>query len=97
MLYTCGGDFGKLAKELTLQTRVERTSQIYLIYCKTSTCGDVRTACLLFVHDITFSVMRDTSFVCLKFLENQILIVAEYQFCLYFVLFFFNKAHSARH
>lgn len=60
MLYTCGGDFGKLAKELTLQTRVERTSQIYLIYCTTSGHG-VRTACLSFVDDITVSLMCDIS------------------------------------
>lgn len=33
--------------------------------------------------------MCDVDFVCLMFLENQILIMVEYQFCLYFVLFFF--------
>lgn len=35
--------------------------------------------------------MCDVDFVCLMFLENQILIMVEYQFCLYFVLFFFFK------
>lgn len=48
-------------------------------------------ACCVWRWGYFLCFMCDIDFVCLVFLENQILIVVEYQFCLYFVLFFFKQ------